>query len=173
MGLLPPTCRGFRNPADGRQATDYRGIRNRSTSRGGWRRARGFRNHPPSGYWEPQGSGDREPRLTVYSEPPFVVTGTHARGFRNQRLRKAAKFQRLADLSTTLNALTSFYNRISSNAAAAKTTPTTPPLGGFAPAGSLRRFAATPRALTRPPTRHPPIGVGLTPDESFFSRWFL
>ena len=127
----------------------------------------------PSGYWEPQGSGDQEPRLTVYSEPPFVVTGTHARGFRNRRLRKAEKFPCLADLSTALNALTSFYNRISSNAAAAETTPKTPPLGGFAPAGSLRRFAATPRALTRPPTRHPPSGVGLTPDESFLSRWFL
>lgn len=74
----------------------------------------GFQEPRRSGYWEPQCSGDQEPRLTVYSEPPFVVTGTHARGFRNRRLRKTEKFQRLADLSTALNALTSFYNRISS-----------------------------------------------------------
>lgn len=111
----------------------------------------------PSGFQEPRPSGYREPRLTVYSEPSFVVTGTHARGFRNRRLRKSEQIQRLADFSTALNALTSFYNRISSNPTAAENTPKTPPLGGFAPAGSLRRFAATPRALTRPPTRHPPI----------------
>lgn len=132
----------------------------------------GFREPAHTGYLEPLQSGDQELRLTVYSEPRFVVTGTDSRGFRNPPPEKAVKFQYLAGLSTALNALTSFYNRISSNAAVAETQAKTPPLGGFAPAGSLRRFAATPRALTRPPTRHPPSGVGLTPDKLFFSRWF-
>ena len=154
------------------------------TARDGPRRLEG------SGFQEPGASGfsafrggepgasmrlsvDREPQLTVYSEPIFGVLGTESRGFRNRRARKAQNFQRLRDLSTALNPLTSFYNRVSLNAVAAETSPKTPPRGGFAPAGSLRRFAATPRALTRPPTRHPPIGVGLRPTSYSSSRWFL
>lgn len=106
-----------------------------------------------SGYWEPPASVEQEPRITGYSGPAFVVTGTDSRGFRNRTFEKRQSFQVLRRLSTALNALTSFSNRISLNAAEAETSGKTPPLGGFAPAGSLRRYAATPRALARPP--HP------------------
>ena len=40
------------------------------------------------------------------------------------------------------------------------------------PPRARRRFAATPRALTRPPTRHPPIGVGLRPTSYSWNRRF-
>ena len=154
---------GFQEPCDaGPQGWSSRGFRNRTDpSCGGPLRT--FSQATGSGYWEPHRTGDQEPRITGYSGPRFVVTGTNSRGFRNRRSENPLCFQSLGGLSTPLNALTSFYNRVSLNAAAAETTGKAPPLGGFAPAGSLRRYAATPRALTRPPTRHPPIGVGLRP----------
>lgn len=164
---------GFQEPArSARGAQHPRGFRNRQ--------AAGRRQTPArssrwlvSGYWEPTLSGDQELRITGYSGPQFVVTGTDSRGFRNHSAEFLAIFQDLSKLSTALNALTSFSNRISFNAAAAETSGKTPPLGGFAPAGSLRRFAATPRALTRPPTRHPPSGVGLRPTSYSWNQGFL
>lgn len=127
---------GFQEPSDaGPQAWSARGFRNRTDpSRGDPLRA--FSQATVSGYWEPNRTGDQEPRITGYSGPRFVVTGTDSRGFRNRRPEIPLCFQSLGGLSTTLNALTSFYNRISLNAAAAKTPGKTPPLGGFAPAGS-------------------------------------
>ena len=154
---------GFQEPGrSGCGARDPRGFRNRQAPGRRQTRARSSRGLL-SGYWEPPLSGDQELRITGYSGPVFVVTGTDSRGFRNRAIENRLIFQALNQLSTALNALTSFSNRLSLNAAAAETSGKTPPLGGFAPAGSLRRFAATPRALTRPPTRHPPIGVGLRP----------
>lgn len=154
---------GFQEPGRGFQSPSPVGVLGTADRSLGAGQASGYQEPLPSGFWEPLVSGYREPRLTVFSEPPFVVTGTDSRGFRNRPGQKPVKFQSLASLSTALNALTSLSNRISSNAAVAETKTKTPPLGGFAPAGSLRRFAATPRALTRPPTRHPPFGVGLRP----------
>ena len=176
-----PSRSGFQEPIGGppRRAGDGvlgtgLGVQRTSATSGYWEpQDSGFQEPTDSGDWEPLPSGDREPRLTVYSEPIFVVTGTPRRGFRNQPPLKSQENQGASEFSTALNALTSFPNRVSSNGAAAENRGKTPPLGGFAPAGSLRRFAATPRALTRPPTRHPPIGVGLRPTSYSSSRWFL
>lgn len=103
-----------------------------------------------SGYWEPRASVDQEPRITGYSGPTFVVTGTDSRGFRNQALEKRQIFQVLKRLSTPLNALTSFSNRLSLNAAAAEATGKAPPLGGFAPAGSYGPSGLRPRFALPP-----------------------
>ncbi len=116
-------------------------------------RGSGFREPAHTGYWEPLQSGDQELRLTVYSEPPFVVTGTDSRGFRNRQRRKALRFQYLAGLSTALNALTSFSNRISSNAAVAETQAKTAASWGLRPrrlASPLRGYAPGANAPSHP-----------------------
>lgn len=173
-------ARGIGNRVESRASQQARGFRNRAFGPGhlcsSW-----FQEPAASWFQEPEGACPPRPslawfqelRLTWFSEPDFVVSGTVRRGNRNRERRKKLSFQRVVGLSTALNCLTSLYNRVSFNGREAEELRESAASWGLRPrrlASPLRGYAP---GAARPPTRHPPKGVGLRPTSPSQVKRFL